>query len=68
MRLKQLREDKDIYQKQLADLLNIRQNTYSQYESEKRQIPLDALVKLADFFDVSVDYILERTDNPKTNK
>ena len=47
MRIKDLREDMDIPQKVIAEYLNIKQNTYSQYETEKRQLPLDCLVKLA---------------------
>lgn len=62
MRLKDLREDSDVRQRTLAEYLHIRQNTYSQYENEKRQLPTDILIKLADFFQVSTDYILERTD------
>ena len=70
MRLKDLREDSDITQKQLADYLNIKQNTYSQYENGQRQIPLDALIKLALYFNTSTDYILELTDksNPYPRK
>ncbi len=49
-------------QQQLADLLNIRQNTYSQYENGQRQIPLTALVQLARYYETSVDYILGLTD------
>ena len=62
MRLKDLREDADIKQHTLAEFLHIRQNTYSQYENGQRQIPLDVLCRLADFYGVSTDYLLERTD------
>ena len=62
MRLKDLREDKDLTQTEIAMFLNCKQNTYQQYESGKRQIPIDALKKLAIFYDTSVDYILELTD------
>ncbi len=62
MRLKELREDLDIPQRILADYLNIKQNTYSQYENESRQIPIDLLIKLARYFNVSVDYILGVSD------
>lgn len=62
MRLKDLREDSDISQNQIAELLHIKQNTYSQYENGKRQIPIEMLVRLAIFYNVSVDYILELTD------
>ncbi len=63
MRLKDLREDRDVKQKELAELLNIKQNTYSQYENGKREIPLSMLWKLADFYDVSIDYLIGRTEN-----
>ena len=62
MRLKDLREDSDISQIQMAELLHIKQNTYSQYENGKRQIPIKTLVKIAIFYNVSVDYILGLTD------
>ncbi len=62
MRLKELREDADIRQKELAQYLHIRQNTYSQYENAQRQLPIEVLLRLADFYDVSTDYILGRTD------
>lgn len=65
MRLKDLREDRDITQRELAELLHIRQNTYSQYETGQRQLPVDTLIKLALFFNTSTDYILELTDEPK---
>ncbi len=64
MRLKDLREDNDVKQKQLAEYLNIKQNTYSQYENGKREIPIEMLWKLADFYNTSIDYIIGRTDNP----
>lgn len=65
MRLKDLREDNDFTQKQIAELLNCKQNTYQQYESEKRQIPIDALKKLAIFYKTSVDYIIGFTNETK---
>ncbi len=65
MRLKSLREDGDIKQREIAELLNCKQNTYQQYETGKRQIPLDALKKLAIFYNTSIDYILELTDEEK---
>ena len=58
MRLKELREDKDLNQKTIAEFLNIKQNTYSQYETGQRQIPIDALIKLSEYYNVSTDYIL----------
>ena len=65
MRLKAIREDRDITQKTLSEYLNIRQNTYSQYENGQRQLPIDVLIKLAEYFDTSTDYILGLTDNPE---
>ncbi len=62
MRLKELREDRDITQSKLAEILHIRQNTYSQYENGDRSIPIEALIALADFYGTSVDYLLELTD------
>ncbi len=62
MRLRDLREDNDYTQAFVADYLCIRQNTYSQYETNQRQIPIDLLITLAKFYKVSVDYILELTD------
>lgn len=56
--LRDLREDRNLTQTQIATILNCKQNTYQQYESEKRQIPLQALKKLAMFYNVSADYIL----------
>ncbi|MBR4122867.1 MAG: helix-turn-helix transcriptional regulator [Clostridia bacterium] len=59
MKLKELREDRDLTQQQIANILDCKQNTYQQYENEKRQIPLVALKKLCLFYNVSADYILE---------
>lgn len=68
MRLRDLREDRDLTQSEVASFLNCEQNTYHQYESEKRQIPLALLAKLAIFYDTSVDYILELTDDTRPYK
>jgi len=65
MRLKALREDADITQQTMADYLHIKQNTYSQYENGQRQLPIDVLILLAKYFNVSTDYILELTDIKK---
>ncbi len=62
MRLKDIREDADVKQKTLADYLHIKQNTYSQYENGQRQLPVEVLIKLAAYFEVSTDYILGLTD------
>ena len=62
MRLKELREENGLTQQVVAEYLNVKQNTYSQYENEKRQLSIDVLVKLAKFYKVSTDYILELED------
>ena len=64
-RLKKLREDKDLYQKDNADYLKIDQSNYSKYELEKINIPIEYLRLLADYYNTSVDYILYRTDERK---
>ena len=60
-RIKGLREDSDISQKQLADVLGISQRAYSHYENGTRKIPLDILLSLADYYNCSTDYLLGRT-------
>ncbi|MBQ2893874.1 MAG: helix-turn-helix transcriptional regulator [Oscillospiraceae bacterium] len=65
MRLRDLREDNDLTQKQIADYLCIRQNTYSQYETGHRQVPIDVLIALAEFYKTSTDYLLGLTDQKK---
>ena len=62
MRIKDLREDNDLTQKQVAEYLNIRQNTYSQYETGSRQIPIDVIKSLAELYKTSIDYLLGITD------
>lgn len=64
--IRALREDRDIKQQTLADMLNIAQNTYSQYETGKIEWTASMLIKLADFYQTSVDYLLGITDEPKT--
>ena len=64
-RLRDLREDKDLKQRDLAQVLQVHQTTYSDYELEKLNVPIAALHSLADFYGVSVDYLLGRT-NVKT--
>lgn len=68
MRLKELREDRDFTQQEIADFLHIKQNTYSQYENRHREIPVDMIIRLANFYDVSIDYLLCQTNNPKRLK
>ena len=65
MRIRDLREDNDLTQSQVAKYLNIKQNTYSQYENGHRQIPVDCLIELARLYQTSVDYILGLTDVKK---
>ena len=60
-RIRNLREDKDLNQEDLADFLSCTQACYSNYENGKRDIPTEVLNKLADFYNVSVDYLLGRT-------
>ena len=64
-RLRELRENKDLYQRDIAKVLNMSQTGYSQYETETNDIPTDILKKLADYYGVSIDYILYRTDERK---
>ena len=61
-RLRDLREDMDLYQKDIADYLHCSQVTYSRYELGTREIPLESLNALADFYGVSIDYLMGRTD------
>ncbi len=68
MRLKEIRRNKGISQLKLAMDLNMSQNTISRYETGEREPGINELVKIADYFNVSIDYLLERTDNPKINK
>ena len=63
--IRNLRIDNSYTQQQIADYLNIKQNTYSQYETGALNYPVDILMKLADLYDVSVDYLLGRTDVKK---
>ena len=66
--LRSIREDNDIKQKDIAKYLNISQNTYSQYETGVISLTAEVLIKLANYYNVSIDYLLDRTDNPHTNK
>ena len=65
VRIRNLREDKDLTQAQLAKILNTTQRTYSRYENADSTIPLEMLIKIADYHNVSTDYLLERTDIKK---
>ena len=68
MRLKFLREQRKISQVKLAMDLNMNQNSISRYETGTHQADYATLIKFADYFNVSIDYLLERTDNPTMNK
>lgn len=63
-RIRELREDNDLTQKKVGEAINLPQRTYAYYESGQRMIPPEVLCALADFYHVSVDYLLERTDHP----
>lgn len=67
-RIRDLREDHDLTQTDLAKILNCSQRSYSYYESGGHDIPTQTLIALADYYDVSVDYIFGRTDKKKVNR
>ena len=64
-RIRDLREDRDLTQKEIAKALNCSQQVYSNYELGQRDIPTDVLIKLSKYYDVSVDYILGLSDSPR---
>lgn len=66
-RIRALREDRDLTQREMGELLSCSQRIYSNYERGDVDIPTSVLIRLADFYAVSVDYLLGRTDNPKLN-
>ncbi|MDD6604059.1 MAG: helix-turn-helix transcriptional regulator [Eubacteriales bacterium] len=65
-RLRDLREDNDLKQSEIAEILGIAQTVYSRYERGFQNIPIEHLLKLADYYNTSTDYILGRTDEPNT--
>lgn len=67
-RIRDLREDRDLSQAEVGTAINVTQRSYSYYENGQHLIPLEVLCAIADFYQVSVDYLLERTDNPKVNR
>lgn len=67
-RLKDMREDADLKQASIAKVLGIQQSVYSRYERGFQTIPLPLLIKLADFYDVSLDFLCGRTNNTKVNR
>lgn len=68
LRIKDMREDNDLTQKQISEILLCDQSLYSKYERGEREIPLKIIIMLADYYNVSVDYLVGRTDNAETNK
>lgn len=64
-RLRDMREDKDLNQAEIAKLINVHQTTYSDYERGNLNVPVEVLIKLADFYGTSVDYIIGITDETK---
>lgn len=67
-RIRDLREDKDLKQKELSKYLSIDQSTYSDYENGRINVPIEQLIKIADYYNVSLDYIVGRTNNTEINK
>ena len=67
-RVRELREDHDMTQRDIAAVLHMPQPQYFRYEQGYRDIPTDILIRLADLYDVSVDYLLGRTDNPRVRR
>lgn len=67
-RIRDLREDHDLKQKDLAEFLNCSQQVYSNYELGQRDIPTEILIRLSEFYRVSVDYLLGLTDRPERNR
>ena len=65
MRIRDLREDNDVKQVDMANYLQVQQSSYSKYETGQRNIPIEALIKLAYYYDTSVDYLLGITDEKK---
>ena len=65
MRIREIREDKDLTQSDIAKILNVSQVAYSFYEIGKRQLPIELLIKLAKYYNTSTDYLLELTDERK---
>ncbi|MGN0498451.1 MAG: helix-turn-helix domain-containing protein [Acutalibacteraceae bacterium] len=64
LRIKDLREDNDLTQKQISQILMCDQSLYSKYERGEREIPLSLLIRLADYYNTSLDYLVFRSDNP----
>ena len=67
-RIQDLRTDADMSQKQLSEILHISQRSYSHYETGSRNIPVEMLIRLANYYDISVDYLVGRPDKKEMNK
>ena len=67
-RIQDLRTDADMSQRQLSEILHISQRSYSHYETGSRNIPIEMLIRLANYYDISVDYLIGRTDKKEMNK
>ena len=67
-KIRDTREDNDLTQKDIAKVLNVSQSTYSQYETGVTSLTAEMIIKLADYYNVSIDYLLDRTDNPNMQK
>ena len=67
-RIQDLRTDADMSQKLLSEILHISQRSYSHYETGSRNIPVEMLIRLANYYDISVDYLVGRTDKKEMNK
>ncbi|MGI6263861.1 MAG: helix-turn-helix domain-containing protein [Acutalibacteraceae bacterium] len=66
--IRNIREDNDLKQKDIAKILHVSQNTYSQYETGVIALTAETLITLANFYNCSIDYLLDRTNNPQTSK
>ena len=67
-RIQDLRTDADLSQRQLSEILHISQRSYSHYETGSRNIPIEMLIRLAKYYDISIDYLVGRTDKKEMNK
>ena len=67
-RIQDLRVDSDLSQRQLGEILHISQRSYSHYETGSRNIPVEMLIRLANYYEISLDYLVGRTDNKKNGK
>jgi len=68
LRIRDCREDRDLTQRQMAAFLHCDQSLYSKYERGERDVPLHVMIRLADYYHTSIDYLIGRTDNPEPYK